>query len=151
MTFTITTRGIQEVIARLANVAEAAQMAGAHRATVGSDLPYAKFVTDGTRAHTIQPKNGHALFWPGAAHPVKLIHHPGTRANPFMDEAAQQAAPMWALIVSTAFGVIGGGMPATEMEAALAKADAVVLKAAQDDAPVRTGDLRRSLKLVVDV
>lgn len=49
--------------------------------------PYADFVIDGTRAHDITPKGKQALFWPGAGHPVKKVHHPGTKSNPFVDNA----------------------------------------------------------------
>ena len=39
-----------------------------------------------TGAHDIKPKNKKALFWPGAGHPVKLVHHPGSTlpARPFL-------------------------------------------------------------------
>ena len=46
---------------------------------------YAPFVEFGTRPHVILPKEKQALFWPGAAHPVRSVNHPGTRANPFME------------------------------------------------------------------
>lgn len=52
--------------------------------------PYAFWVIDGTRPHTIIPKNGKALSWPGAKHPVKKVRHPGTKPNPFVDKAAQK-------------------------------------------------------------
>lgn len=52
--------------------------------------PYAFWVIDGTRPHTIIPKSGKALYWPGARHPVKKVHHPGTKSNPFVDKAAQK-------------------------------------------------------------
>jgi len=52
-----------------------------------SIAPYCYFVTDGTRPHDIKPKNGKALFWPGASHPSKVVHHPGTKSNPFVDKA----------------------------------------------------------------
>jgi hypothetical protein len=49
--------------------------------------PYADWVIDGTRAHTIIPKNARALYWKGAKHPVKKVHHPGTKGNPFVDRS----------------------------------------------------------------
>lgn len=45
---------------------------------------YAIPVHEGSRPHTIFPKNKKALFWKGAAHPMKSVNHPGTKANPFM-------------------------------------------------------------------
>lgn len=46
---------------------------------------YAPYVEFGTKPHTIYPKDKLALYWPGAAHPVKSVNHPGSRANPFME------------------------------------------------------------------
>ena|SRR5665213_1473511 len=46
---------------------------------------YAKYVEFGTAPHTILPKDKKALFWPGAAHPVRSVHHPGTKPNQFME------------------------------------------------------------------
>lgn len=39
-----------------------------------------------TGPHTIVPRKKKALFWPGAAHPVKSVQHPGSRipARPFL-------------------------------------------------------------------
>ena len=39
-----------------------------------------------TKAHVIRPKVKRALFWPGAAHPVKKVNHPGSNipARPFL-------------------------------------------------------------------
>lgn len=50
---------------------------------VGTDRKYAAFHQLGTRPYTIRPKNKRALFWPGAAHPVKKVNHPGLPARPF--------------------------------------------------------------------
>jgi len=51
---------------------------------VGSNLPYARAVHDGRPALTIYAKNGGALFWAGAAHPVKKVQQPARPANPFI-------------------------------------------------------------------
>ena len=32
-----------------------------------------------TPAHDIYPRNKKALYWPGADHPVKVVHHPGSK------------------------------------------------------------------------
>ena len=57
--------------------------------------PYAIYVIKGTKPHDIYPKGqglfhagkqltkGAALWWPGADHPVKVVHHPGTEANDY--------------------------------------------------------------------
>ena len=57
---------------------------------VGTNVPYARFVHDGTGPHVIVPTSKKALFWPGAAHPVKRVNHPGSKANPFLRKALQQ-------------------------------------------------------------
>ncbi len=52
---------------------------------------YGPPVEFGSAAHDIVPKNKQALFWPGAAHPVKRVHHPGTSPKPFLTPAVEQA------------------------------------------------------------
>lgn len=75
--------------------AEAPQKTGALRrsirpelgnlqAVIRPNIDYALFVHEGTKAHTITPKNKQALFWQGALHPVKSVRHPGTKPNRFM-------------------------------------------------------------------
>lgn len=54
---------------------------------------YALFVHEGTRPHVILPKLKKALWWPGAAHPMRSVNHPGTRANPFMPRMLEAALP----------------------------------------------------------
>lgn len=44
-----------------------------------SDKNYAPHLEYGTRPHVIRPKTKKALFWEGAEHPVKVVHHPGTK------------------------------------------------------------------------
>ena len=60
---------------------------------VGPNLditPYARWVHDGTDPYIIRPKNKEALYWKGALHPVRLVHHPGLTANPFVERTASQ-------------------------------------------------------------
>ena len=52
-------------------------------ATGGESSKYAIFVHEGTGPHIIEAKGG-GLMWPGAAHPVKEVHHPGYHGNPYM-------------------------------------------------------------------
>ena len=61
--------------------------------TIGPDLdvtPYAIYVHSGTHPYIIRPKNKKALYWKGALHPVKLVHHPGISANPFVERTLGQ-------------------------------------------------------------
>jgi len=55
------------------------------KATVAPHKNYAIYVSEGTRPHEIRPKTKKALFWKGALHPVRVVHHPGTKGVPFMD------------------------------------------------------------------
>ena len=78
--------------------------------TIGPDLdiiPYARYVHDGTGPYTIRPKTKKALFWKGALHPVKLVHHPGIVANPFVERTAGQIkAPVQAIFKKTISRII---------------------------------------------
>jgi len=64
-----------------------------HRSTataafVGTNVEYARIHQEGATIppHVIRPRFKKALFWPGAAHPVKHVKHPGGRipARPFL-------------------------------------------------------------------
>jgi hypothetical protein len=63
-------------------------------AKVGSDLEYAGFVNDGTGPHTIRPRTKQVLRFRVGGQVVfaKVVHHPGTRANPFLDRALREVA-----------------------------------------------------------
>jgi hypothetical protein len=62
--------------------------------TVGSDVYYAPFVNDGTRPHEIRPRRAQALRFVIGGRVVfaKVVHHPGTRPNPFLDRALREVA-----------------------------------------------------------
>jgi len=61
------------------------------RGMVESTVAYGIFVHEGTSAHIIRPVRKKALYWKGAAHPVKSVQHPGIKANPFMKKGAERA------------------------------------------------------------
>ena len=60
--------------------------------TVFSDVEYASMVNDGTRPHVIRPKNASVLRFQVGARVVyaRVVHHPGTRARPFLDRAVRE-------------------------------------------------------------
>ena len=62
--------------------------------TIGSDVFYAPFVNDGTAPHIIRPRRAQALRFRigGRVVYAKVVHHPGTRARPFLDDALKQDA-----------------------------------------------------------
>jgi len=58
--------------------------AGNDRVSVGTNVVYAAIHQLGGRTNprVIKAKNGKALFWPGARHPVKSVNHPGSKIPP---------------------------------------------------------------------
>ena len=62
--------------------------------TIGSDVEYAAFVNDGTRPHIIRARNAPFLVFRvgGRWVRVRQVHHPGTRARPFLDKALREVA-----------------------------------------------------------
>lgn len=62
-----------------------------HTLRVGTNVDYALYVELGTKPHVIRPKTKKALYWEGAGHPVPEVHHPGTRAQPYLRPALYKA------------------------------------------------------------
>ncbi|MFF8447876.1 HK97-gp10 family putative phage morphogenesis protein [Streptomyces leeuwenhoekii] len=62
---------------------------------VGTNVNYAAAVEYGTSPHVIKPTTKKALYWPGAAHPVAQVNHPGTRAQPFLRPAIEMTEIFW--------------------------------------------------------
>lgn len=60
-------------------------------ARIGTNVEYARFVEEGTEPHDIYPRTKQALFWPGADHPVAVVHHPGGQAYPYLAPALEAA------------------------------------------------------------
>ena len=56
---------------------------------VSHGVRYGKWLEKGTPAHVIRPKHKKALYWVGAAHPVKKVNHPGTKKYPAVLPAAE--------------------------------------------------------------
>jgi hypothetical protein len=61
---------------------------------VGSDVEYAQMVHDGTRPHVIRPRNAQVLRFRVGGQVVfaRVVNHPGTRAQPFLDRALREVA-----------------------------------------------------------
>jgi len=151
---TIGFTGLTTTVERLAAFSLAAQMFGSTSQTIRSDDPVARYVEEGTRAHDIYPRNAQALFWPGARHPVAHVHHPGTKANPFLERGLNAArGPVAALVADRFEGVAAGrGSNYTKI---MDDAGQVLLAAVQKETPVGPttptragGTLRSSLYLV---
>jgi HK97 gp10 family phage protein len=100
----------QKLIERLTDIAFAAAFWGAPVRTgylvstvykqisdsegvVGVTAFYAKAVVEGTAPHEIRPANGGVLAFMIAGKMVftPIVHHPGTKPNPFMQNALEEA------------------------------------------------------------
>lgn len=57
-------------------------------AIVGTNKLYAAAVHEGHRALIIRPRRKKALFWKGAAHPVRQVFQPARKGKPFLTQAA---------------------------------------------------------------
>jgi Bacteriophage HK97-gp10, putative tail-component len=66
---------------------ERVRVRGAAAVRVVNDSPVAAIIEHGSRPHVIEAKNGKALFWEGARHPVKKVNHPGTPARHILRNA----------------------------------------------------------------
>lgn len=62
-------------------------------ARISNPRPYAEYVTEGTRPHTITAVNRKALsfYWPAVSARVafKSVNHPGTAPNPFWKDGLE--------------------------------------------------------------
>ena len=156
----VTITGLDTVTARVAAMAQAATGLGRSTVQVAADAPHARFVEDGTRPHPIDPRPRQTptgrppeLFWEGAAHPVRHVDHPGTTANPFMERALAEGAPIATELLAAALVGIGDGEPPSVAAAALAEAGQRLAQIAQQMAPVGTGpgagNLRASIHEIV--
>ena len=61
-----------------------------------TSVPYAGYVLDGTRPHTIRARNARVLHWTDITGDrfARVVNHPGTRANPFPRRAVQPLLPV---------------------------------------------------------
>lgn len=60
--------------------------------TITVDVDYASYVHDGTRPHVIRPRTAQVLRFvvDGRVVYARVVHHPGTRARPFLDRAVRE-------------------------------------------------------------
>ena len=56
-------------------------------AVIKSPAQYAAWVNDGTQPYIIEPVSKKALYWEGADHPVKMVHHPGIKGQHFVEDS----------------------------------------------------------------
>lgn len=56
-------------------------------------VAYALTVEEGSVAHKIFPNRKKALWWPGLPHPIAMVNHPGTEAQPYLRPSAKEHYP----------------------------------------------------------
>ena len=56
-------------------------------AHIRTPAEYAAWVNDGTGPYVIEPVSAKALYWEGADHPVKRVHHPGIKGQHFVEQS----------------------------------------------------------------
>ena len=65
------------------------------QAVIKSPAEYAIYQDQGTSPYLIQSKRpGGYLFWEGADHPVKTVHHPGIKAKHFVQQSIDELSPL---------------------------------------------------------
>ena len=65
------------------------------QAVIKSPAEYAIYQDQGTRPYLIQSKRpGGYLYWEGASHPVKTVHHPGIKGKHFVQQSREQLQPL---------------------------------------------------------
>jgi len=78
------------------------QLIGKRRVSIGTNKVYAAIHQLGgkTPPRTILPIRKKALFWPGAAHPVKSVQHPGSLipARPFLGISRENSEELVGII-----------------------------------------------------
>ena len=74
-------------------------------AHIKSPAAYAVYQDQGTKPHMIYPRgvatyhagrkltSGSALWWPGADHPVRAVHHPGFPGKHFVEKSFNELQP----------------------------------------------------------
>lgn len=147
MEATVDAHSVTLIADHLGAVAAALRDLGLLTATIGSDVPYANLVLHGTRAHDILPRDKQALFWPGAAHPVASVHHPGYRGNDFLTAAVDATLPLVAEELGFVLGGVVEGEDTARIVATYHAGMNEVLAAVKARSPVKTGRLRDSFTM----
>ncbi len=69
--------------------AHVVEPSGTTDALVSVNTPYARAVHDGRPAITIKAKRKKGLFWKGADNPVKSVHQPARKGDPWLARAVE--------------------------------------------------------------
>lgn len=71
------------------------------RGRVGTNMSYAIAVHEGAKAYTIRPVVKKALYWKGAAHPVRRVVHPATKGNPYLTNGLRDSEAEFAKLAES--------------------------------------------------
>ncbi len=74
-------------------------------AVMRASAPYAEYIENGSKPHTIEPNRKQALRFVqnGAVRFSRIVHHPGTKATHFMTLAQERATPLLERLMGEAF------------------------------------------------
>lgn len=145
MEISVTVQNLTSINSRLRLLNAAADAIQGRGYLIGTNISYGAYVTDGTQAHAIYPRAPKkALYWNGAAHPVRMVNHPGTKPNDYLEQGLIVGAGHATTIIVHALGAVVAG-DATGLETGLHDAADAILVAVVARAPQKSGDLRRSL------
>jgi hypothetical protein len=141
--------GDQDAIRKLDAFARSFRLLGGWKAEIASDSDHIGFVIEGTRPHTITARRpGGMLRFEGQGGAVfrRSVRHPGTRANPFVQRAfdARRGELEARAVTELERGFDAANPRAGEQAAQLAAN--VLLGEVRRQAPVRSGELRGSLR-----
>lgn len=139
----VNTAAAEAAVARLASLQSGMASISGHMAVVGNNAVYARAISEGREAWTIYPTRKKALYWKGAEHPVKVVHHPALKANPYVQEATTASLTEVVNIFASGVAAALNGNPAA-MRNALLGAGLAVQANIMRRTPVRSGHLRRS-------
>lgn len=140
--------GAQQAAGTVGRLIVTAEGLGRTGVEVGTNVVSARWVHDGTRPHTIEPRTQRALFWPGAAHPVRRVRHPGYKGNPFLANALSASQERVRQVIATVLAAAATGARGARGDQALLAAGLIVQAEAQRLVNVKTGTLRKSLTVV---
>lgn len=113
---------VPEILAEMRRQAPVGNEAGAgrlrdsikaNRRTIGggiearftANVPYAKFVESGTKAHRIEAREARVLHWSqgGSNGFARFVNHPGTKPNKFAEKSINRLMPWIKKQLSTSF------------------------------------------------
>lgn len=63
---------------------------GEYESNIVTDDEIFGYQDKGTKPHPIAARKKRALYWAGAAHPVKRVNHPGTKAMHYSEAIAER-------------------------------------------------------------